>query len=57
MKRLITILVAMTSIAAAAQPQHFGYTNPVIPGFNPDPSICRVGDVLYAVCLARMTLT
>ena len=23
------------------------YTNPVIPGFHPDPSICRVGDDFY----------
>ena len=49
MKRLITIILAMTSIAAAAQPQQFGYTNPVIPGFNPDPSVCRVGDDYYLV--------
>jgi alpha-N-arabinofuranosidase len=26
-----------------------GYTNPVIPGFNPDPSVCRVGDDFYIV--------
>lgn len=25
------------------------YTNPVIPGFYPDPSICRVGDDFYLV--------
>ncbi|MGA5194285.1 glycoside hydrolase family 43 protein [Streptomyces exfoliatus] len=25
-------------------------TNPVIPGFHPDPSICRVGDDYYVVC-------
>lgn len=25
------------------------YTNPVIPGFHPDPSICRVGDDYYLV--------
>ena len=49
MRRLITILLAMTSIAAAAQPQQFGYTNPVIPGFNPDPSVCRVGNDYYLV--------
>lgn len=49
MKRLITIILAMTSIAAAAQPQQFGYTNPVIPGFNPAPSVCRVGDDYYLV--------
>ena len=49
MRRLITIILAMTSIAAAAQPQQFGYTNPVIPGFNPDPSVCRVGEDYYLV--------
>lgn len=25
------------------------YTNPVIPGFYPDPSVCRVGDTYYLV--------
>ena len=25
------------------------YRNPIIPGFNPDPSICRVGDDYYLV--------
>ncbi|MBO5278710.1 MAG: family 43 glycosylhydrolase [Lachnospiraceae bacterium] len=25
------------------------YRNPVIRGFNPDPSICRVGDAYYLV--------
>ena len=25
------------------------YKNPIIPGFNPDPSICRVGDDFYLV--------
>jgi xylan 1,4-beta-xylosidase len=25
------------------------YTNPIIPGFNPDPSICRVGEDYYLV--------
>lgn len=23
------------------------FTNPILPGFNPDPSICRVGDTYY----------
>ena len=27
----------------------FGYKNPVITGFNPDPSVCRVGDDYYLV--------
>ena len=26
-----------------------GYSNPVIPGFHPDPSVCRVGDDYYLV--------
>jgi xylan 1,4-beta-xylosidase len=25
------------------------YTNPVLPGFHPDPSICRVGADFYLV--------
>ena len=24
--------------------------NPILPGFYPDPSICRVGDDFYLVC-------
>jgi alpha-N-arabinofuranosidase len=27
----------------------YTYHNPVIPGFNPDPSVCRVGDDFYLV--------
>ena len=23
------------------------YRNPVIPGYHPDPSVCRVGDTFY----------
>ena len=26
------------------------YRNPVIPGFFPDPSVCRAGDTFYLVC-------
>ncbi|MFR5758521.1 MAG: family 43 glycosylhydrolase [Bacteroides cellulosilyticus] len=29
-------------------------TNPILTGFNPDPSICRVGDDFY---IATSTLT
>ena len=25
------------------------FKNPIIPGYNPDPSICRVGDDFYLV--------
>ncbi len=42
---LIILLIYATSIRIFAQ----GYSNPVIPGFYPDPSICRVGDDYYLV--------
>jgi alpha-N-arabinofuranosidase len=29
--------------------QELTYQNPIIPGFNPDPSVCRVGDDYYLV--------
>ena len=25
------------------------YRNPIVPGYNPDPSICRAGDTFYLV--------
>ena len=36
------------ALQLAAQPAG-AYLNPVIPGFNPDPSICRVGNDYYVV--------
>ena len=30
--------------------QHSVFINPVIPGFNPDPSVCRAGKDYYLVC-------
>ena len=38
-------MVAAFSCAAFAQ----GYTNPIIKGMNPDPSVCRVGEDYYLV--------
>ncbi|KJS56118.1 glycoside hydrolase [Streptomyces rubellomurinus subsp. indigoferus] len=32
------------------QPQPGTVPNPVIPGFHPDPSVCRVGDDYYLAC-------
>ena len=34
---------------AAAEVKTRGYRNPVLPGFYPDPSVCRVGDDYYMV--------
>ena len=41
----LTLLISGITIVASAQ----GYRNPVIPGFNPDPSVCRVDDDYYLV--------
>src|SRR3954451_21040245 len=30
--------------------QTMQFTNPIIPGFHPDPSICRVGQDYFLVC-------
>ncbi|WBB77785.1 glycoside hydrolase family 43 protein [Micromonospora sp. WMMD882] len=34
----------------AARPTGGVYRNPVLPGFHPDPSVCRVGEDYYLVC-------
>lgn len=47
-KRFMLCLVSLMGLACMAQSSH-GYQNPVIPGFHPDPSICRVGDDYYLV--------
>ena len=47
MKRtLLSAMLVCIAIAAAAQ----GYTNPVVRGFNPDPSVCRVGEDYLLEC-------
>jgi len=53
MKR-ISLFVFLASILlisynSIAQSVSFGYTNPVISGFHPDPSVCRIGDDYYLV--------
>lgn len=39
------MVVVMQVMPASAQ----SYRNPIIPGFHPDPSVCRVGDTFYLV--------
>ena len=41
----LSLLASSMVMNVAAQE----YVNPVISGFNPDPSICRVGDDYYVV--------
>jgi len=53
MKKLLRMAVFMVlagclaSCFAADQAAGWNYHNPIIPGFHPDPSICRVGDDFY----------
>ncbi|MBQ8674348.1 MAG: glycoside hydrolase family 43 protein [Bacteroides sp.] len=42
----LTVLMGLTEVAYT---QETGYQNPVIPGFYPDPSVCRVGEDYYLV--------
>ena len=44
-KLLFFVIFQVTAVFVYAQ----GYKNPVIPGFYPDPSICRVGSDYYLV--------
>lgn len=40
------LMAGLLAVALSAWSQ---YRNPIIPGFHPDPSICRVGDDYYVV--------
>ena len=42
------ILIFIMGISGISSGQN-GYLNPVIPGFYPDPSVCRVGEDFYLV--------
>lgn len=48
-KILFSLLVSFHLFVLFAGGQDFGYQNPVIPGFHPDPSVCRVGNDFYLV--------
>lgn len=47
MKQLIILLVLVLGFYLCSNAQ--GYKNPVISGFHPDPSVCRVGEDYYLV--------
>ena len=46
-KILILIIGIGVSVSAFSQQAPITFKNPIIPGFHPDPSICRVGDDYY----------
>lgn len=47
LQRLGIAACAAISLSCAGTAAAGTYTNPVVPGFNPDPSICRDGDDYY----------
>lgn len=47
--RFISFVIIVFSLYSIHTLAQNGYQNPVIRGFNPDPSICRVGDDFYLV--------
>lgn len=49
MKHATQFLAILMVLTMELLVQAQGYTNPVIPGFNPDPSVCRVGQDYYLV--------
>jgi xylan 1,4-beta-xylosidase len=54
MIRCLAPLMLLSMLLTAGCAAHSGgsartFTNPIIPGFHPDPSICRVGDDYYLV--------
>jgi len=46
---LSILFVSLLSLADCGQQSERTFSNPIIPGFYPDPSICRVGDDYYLV--------
>ncbi|HET9571046.1 MAG TPA: glycoside hydrolase family 43 protein [Bacteroidales bacterium] len=49
MKRISLLIVALIVFCFSNSVNSIGYNNPVIPGFHPDPSVCKVGDDFYLV--------
>lgn len=48
-RTLLVLLLSFVAGTMLARPDAEGYANPVLPGFHPDPSVCRVGDTFYLV--------
>jgi alpha-N-arabinofuranosidase len=51
MRKIFSILLITLTLITQAQQNNVpdSFTNPILPGFYPDPSICRVGDDYYMV--------
>ena len=49
MRKIFTAVLLLFVLLCHTNVSGQGYANPVIPGFYPDPSVCRVGDDYYLV--------
>jgi len=49
MKSTFILLLGLTFFISTQDILAQGYTNPVLPGFHADPSVCRAGDDFYLV--------
>ena len=47
--RFIGLLTIVVILSACHAPEVRNFNNPVLPGFYPDPSLCKVGDDFYLV--------
>ncbi|MDD2255681.1 MAG: glycoside hydrolase family 43 protein [Bacteroidales bacterium] len=48
-KRISFLIFYLFSLLLTGQTPSIDFSNPILPGFNPDPSICRVGNDYYMV--------
>ena len=46
---VFSVMIGHSQIELSPKSETFYYTNPIITGMNPDPSICRVGDDYYLI--------
>ena len=49
MKKLLGLMASALLLTCSCSTPRETYTNPILTGMNPDPSICRVGDDFYLV--------
>lgn len=49
MKKIFLLSLLMVCMMQVLPASAQSYQNPIIPGFHPDPSVCRVGDTFYLV--------
>jgi len=49
MRKILATIIAVMMTTMTMRATDLGYSNPIIPGFHPDPSVCCVGEDYYLV--------